>query len=191
MDKPDERELAQLRDALRQRAAVLRIDPRVHVRFDESDLVQETFLKAENAWKNGQTPAERLAWLFTIQDNILIDKHREHFAQKRDVRKEVDVMRPVEQALMESTWEFVAAAEAHVPSPSEEAARREELTIRDELLKQLPEEYRRVAELRGKGLTLAEISEALGMSRGKVGGLMARAMKKLASLRKGEKEEPP
>lgn len=191
MDKPDERELAELRDALRRRAAVLRIDRRVHVRFDESDLVRETLLKADASWKSAQSPAERLAWLFTIQDNILIDKHREHFAQKRDVRKEVDALRPVEQALVESTWEFVAAVDARVLSPSEDAARNEERAILDELLKQLPEDYRQVIQLRGEGLTVSAIAEELKMTRAQVAGMLVRAMKKLGSLRDQNRKDPP
>ena len=78
-------DLDQYRAALRRRAGTLRIDPRVQVRFDESDLVQETLMKAVQADQSpckGTSHDERIAWLFAIQENLLLDKYDEQFAQK-------------------------------------------------------------------------------------------------------------
>ena len=170
-------DLDQYRIALRQRAETLKIDPRVQVRFDESDLVQETLmkaLKADQAACTGSTHGERIAWLFAIQENLLRDKYDEQFAKKRDPRREVDVA-AMQRAFVDSTADFISQGQAAGPSPSEDAAQREEHEILAKLLAQLPEEYRKVLLLRQEGLTVTEIAGQLGVTDGVIAGRIARA----------------
>jgi DNA-directed RNA polymerase specialized sigma24 family protein len=84
-------DLERYRTYLRARARLLWLDRRVRLRFDESDLVQETLLRAAASDEpcRGQSDAERIAWLERIQDRVLIDKDREHHAEKRDVKREL------------------------------------------------------------------------------------------------------
>src|SRR4051812_26262153 len=86
------------------RAHRLRLDPRVRVVFSESDLAQETLLKAADAAEGprGTSDRQRLAWLERIQNNLLMDKYEEHFAQKRDVRRDRHLA-SFRQALEDST----------------------------------------------------------------------------------------
>jgi hypothetical protein len=99
-------------------------------------------LKADQSPCAGSTHGERIAWLFAIQENLLRDKYDEQFAKKRDPSREVDVV-AMQRAFVESTADFVAQGQAGGPSPSEDAAQREEHEILAKLLAQLPAEYRK------------------------------------------------
>src|SRR6516225_11830608 len=74
----------------------LQLDPRLKRRFDSSDLVQETLLKAHQAEQQfrGLTEGERVKWLRQILANTARDKIREAHADKRDAKLErsLDVM---------------------------------------------------------------------------------------------------
>src|SRR5260370_29991824 len=88
-------DLNRYRAYLRSGTRLLWLDRRVRVRFDESDLVQETLLRAAASAEpvRGKTDRERINWLERIQDRVLIDKDREHHADKRDVSREKDLAR--------------------------------------------------------------------------------------------------
>jgi RNA polymerase sigma-70 factor, ECF subfamily len=184
--------LDQYRALLRRRAQTLRIDPRVQVRFDESDLVQETLARALEPNRPpclGSTDGERIAWLFAVQERLLLDKYDEQFAQKRDPRREVD-KNALQRAFVDSTADFLPAAQDAGPSPSEDAAKREELQILADFLDQLTQEHREVLLMRQEGRTLDEIAQKLGVSVGSIAGRIARATKQLAHMsRKLRKEE--
>src|SRR3954471_16408674 len=116
--------LERCRNFLMTRARMIRLNPRIRVRFDESDLVQETLLKAADPATpacNGATEAERLAWLEQIQSNLYIDRYRAQHAGKRDVDREQQFRQELDQSTIH--WEgHVPAADS---SPSELAMKRE------------------------------------------------------------------
>jgi RNA polymerase sigma factor (sigma-70 family) len=172
------------RGILRKRSGTLQIDPRVLVRFDESDLVQETLMRAADPAHPpcaGVTDGERLAWLFAIQDRLLLDKYDEQFAQKRDPRREVRVA-SMQNALQDSTIEFVPPAESREQGPLEFAEVREELALLDRLLDQMAPEHREVLIARRDGLTISETASRLGVTPGVVTGRLVRATKQLVEL---------
>lgn len=175
--------LGRFREVLRRRAARLRCDPRVLVRFDESDLVQDALLRAAEAraGPTGETDEERLAWLSAILDNLLIDRHREHFAKKRDVRREqhLDALR---QALQESSAEVVGLLPDSSPSPSENAARGELEARVAAAIDQLPPRQRDVLLLRKEGRTFEEIARQLGITKGAAQGVYNQGLKRLREL---------
>lgn len=174
--------LERYREALRRRAETLRIDPRVQVGFDESDLVQETLTRALLAKESpcrGSADGERLAWLFTIQERLLLDRYDREYAGIRDVRRNA-----MQQALVDSTADFIVQSQAGGPSPSEDAAEREEQEIFAKLLEQLPPEHREPLLLRQEGLKVAEIAKRLGVTEGVVAGRIARATRRLAEMSK-------
>src|SRR5713101_4544648 len=68
----------------------MNLDPRMRRRFDSSDLVQETFVKAyanRDQFK-GQTEAEFVKWLQEILTHVVIDEIRKNRAKNRDVAAE-------------------------------------------------------------------------------------------------------
>jgi RNA polymerase sigma factor (sigma-70 family) len=122
-----------------------------------------------------------LAWLFEIQNNVLFDKYEQHFAQCRDAKREVAIPQ-LQQALVESTIDFLAAERSDVLGPADEAALREEQEILRRLLGELSDEHRQVLELRREGRTMAEIAEMLGVTLGVAAGRITQATKRLAEL---------
>ena len=183
-------DLDQYRAALRRRAGTLRIDPRVQVRFDESDLVQETLMKAVQADQSpckGTSHDERIAWLFAIQENLLLDKYDEQFAQKRDLRREVDVT-AMQRAFVDSTADFVSHGQAGSPAlvrtrPSEEKE------ILAKLLERLPSREREVLALEAGGFRDDLLTAGrLDVSDGVVAGRIARATKRLAEMSEAFRE---
>jgi RNA polymerase sigma-70 factor (subfamily 1) len=184
------------RKELRLRAGFLIRDPRLQGRFDESDLVQETLLKAIDPQTPpclGQTPEERVAWLLTIQNNLAIDRLRNHFAQRRDVRKELreQQLQALRRDLDESTAVWVSMFVAHSPTPSEQLVALEEQQSLRRAVEQLPDREAAVMRLRlNEGMTIAEIAERLQLTAGSVAGLIRRAEQRLTP-RKDAPEPAP
>jgi RNA polymerase sigma factor (sigma-70 family) len=184
-------DLNKYRAALRKRAEVLQIDGRVQVRFDESDLVQETLMRAADPGRapcEGETDGQRLAWLYVIQERVLWDKYDEQFAGKRDARREVDVA-AMRAALLESTADYTPNWPDNEPTPSDQVVQREELAILDGYLDELPLAYREVLLLRREGLTMAEIAERLGVTVGVAAGRITQATKHLMARTKKLRKE--
>jgi RNA polymerase sigma factor (sigma-70 family) len=173
-------------ERLRTRAQTLHIDARVQVVFDESDLAQATLMRAADPERppcTGATDGQRLAWLFQIQERLLLDKYDEQFADKRDVRRKVDLA-AIQAAVLESTADFPPIGEDKGPSPSEQAAGREELAILDRYFEQLSSADREVLTLRRQGLKIREIAERLGVSVAAAASRIAQASKRLMALSK-------
>jgi RNA polymerase sigma factor (sigma-70 family) len=174
-------DLQRYRTVLRQRANWLLRDPRVQVRFDESDLTNEALLKAVKA---EQVPAgldddrARLAWLAAIQDNVLIDLHRKQFAAKRDVRREQS-LQSLRQALQESSIDQMQFVADPSGSPGERAEWRELERLTDEAIDRLPAPQCEVLRLRKHGLTLEKIAKQLGLTAPAAAGYYYRGLKKL------------
>ena len=173
------------RHELRQRANWLLRDVRLQGRFDQSDLVQDTLVKAVDPQTppcHGQSREERLAWLIAIQNRLAIDRLREHFAQRRDVRKEVREQQIValRQHLDDSTALWVSLFVAHSATPSEQVAAQEEQWLLRQAIERLPEREAAVMRLRlNEGLSIAEIAGRLGLTPGSVAGLIRRAEQRL------------
>jgi len=182
-------DLERYRRHLRERASKLRRDPRVMVRFDESDLVQETLLHAAEAQEPdcGTNDRARIAWLEKIQDNLLIDKHREHFAKVRDVRRDQHEQ-SLRQALHESAIDQGAMLPDSSPPPDEKAARQELRDLADRAIDQLPEEQREVLRLRKQGWNFDEIAQKRGITKGAAYGHYRRALIRLRDQLRGPSE---
>ena len=141
-------------------------------RIDESDLVQQTFLRAFRQFQQfrGETPEEFAGWLLQIQERILLDAIRYHDAQRRATEKEV----PGSAALRQTPGQ--------ASSPSQRAIRGERKAQVEHAIEQLPEAQREAIRLRYLDCrTIAEIAEIQGRSEEAVAGLLKRG---LAGLRK-------
>lgn len=160
--------------------ARVQIDRRLNGKVDPSDVVQDTFLYAQQAFAmfRGTTEAEVMAWLRRILASRLKDLVRRFCAaQRRSVRLERRLDGELEQTSL--SVQRLAARES---SPSQKASRREQAALVADAVARLPAAYRDVLVLRHmEELTFAEIAGRMGRSEDSVKKLWVRA---LAALRR-------
>jgi RNA polymerase sigma-70 factor (ECF subfamily) len=135
-----------------------------HERADAEDLVQDTYLRAWQAWTNGNRPQQVEAWLATICLNLGRDRLR-----RASTRLEV-VGDPAQEPAAEV--DVAAAAIGRVERARVERA-----------LWTLPEEQRiAIALMDIVGFTAAEVATITGSPRGTVLARVHRGRKALARL---------
>jgi RNA polymerase sigma-70 factor (ECF subfamily) len=169
------------RDLLCVLARQIQMDPRLRRRFDASDLVQETLLKATQNLEqfHGGTEAELVKWLQGIMHNALADATRKARARKRDVAQE-EVLAVVVNDSSARLQNWLVAPDS---SPSQRAEREEQLLRLAAALAQLPEDQRDVVILRDSlGTPIRTIAEQLGRSQKAIAGLLVRGRRKLREL---------
>jgi RNA polymerase sigma-70 factor (ECF subfamily) len=169
------------RDLLCVLARQIQMDPRLRRRFDASDLVQETLLKATQNLQQfrGGTEAELVRWLQGILENALADAIRKARAQKRDVAQE-EVLAAVVSDSSARLQNWLVAPDS---SPSQRAQREEQLLRLAAALEKLPPDQRDVLLLRDSLDTpIRAIAEQLGRSEKAVAGLLLRGRRKLREL---------
>ncbi len=169
------------RPLLRLQVRQLQLDPRLQRRFDESDLVQETLLRAHRGLADfrGDNEAALLNWLEQILANVLTDAVRREHADKRDVALE----QSLDAALEQSSARLADYLAANGVSPAERVERQEQLLRLAGALERLPDDYRDVIihrELRGASLD--EIAARMGRTGKSVAGLLLRARRRLREL---------
>ena len=142
--------------------------PELRGKVSPSDLVQETFLKAQGNMGrfHGHTEDELLAWLRRILLNHLANERRRFgYEVALDSGGQVDAR----------------AAGGAAPSPSGQAIAREELSGLERALEKLPEHYRQVVQWRNwERLSFEEIGRRSGRSAEAARKLWARAVEQLA-----------
>jgi RNA polymerase sigma-70 factor (ECF subfamily) len=174
---PPNRALEDYRDYLHLLAR-LQLDPRLRGKIDPSDVVQQTLVKAHQHREQfrGQSAGEQAGWLRRILANTLVDAARKF-------GREVDLQRPLEQAVHESSARLEAWLAAEQSSPSEVALRQEELLRLAGALARLPEDQRTAVELHHlRDGSVAEIAAHMGRTEAAVAGLLRRGLKKLREL---------
>lgn len=182
----DERPLEGYRDYLRLLAR-LQLNPRLQVKVDASDIVQQTLLEAHRCRSQfrGQSEAERRAWLRAILANVLAATARHFSAGTRDLARERSLEAEVE--LSSSRLECLLTADQS--SPSERTAHGEDLLRLAHALACLPPDQRQVVELHHlNGMPLVEVAALMGRTRPAVAGLLFRGLKALRTLLQ-EREE--
>jgi RNA polymerase sigma-70 factor (ECF subfamily) len=184
----EERSLERYGDYLRLLAR-LQLSPRLQAKLDASDVVQQTLLQAHEgrAQFRGQSEAEWLAWLRAILANSLAAAVRRFSTEARDLGRE----RSLEGELDLSSSRLEGLLAADQSSPSERAARGEELLRLAHAVSQLPPDQRRVVELHHlKAQPVAEVARIMDRSRPAVVGLLFRGLKRLRELlrEQGESE---
>ena len=156
----------------------LQLDPRWQGKVDLSGVVQQTLFEAHRAWEQLRTwdEARQMAWLRRALAHNLTDEVRKLAASRRGVAPE----RSLDQALEESsarleTW----LADGH-SSPSERAARNEQLLALASALAQLSPDQRTAVELRYlHGCALEEVAGRMGRSKEAASKLLFRGLKRL------------
>ncbi len=173
------------RALLRVQVRKLQLSPTLAKRFDSSDLVQETLLRAHQHHDQfrGQTDAQLLAWLYEILRNVIHDEMAKAHAQKRDAALEQSL-----DAALASASDHLGKYLAVQASPAEWAERKEQLLRAAEAIDRLPEEQRDAVVLRDlEGLPLAEVAARLGRTEKSAAGLLRRGRE---ALRRTLTDEP-
>jgi RNA polymerase sigma-70 factor, ECF subfamily len=174
------RPLEEYRDYL-QLLARLQLGTRLRSKLDSSDIIQQTLLKAHEKRDQfqGQSEAERTAWLRQILAHTLADALRKFGAGARDVSLE----RSLQSALEDSSARLEGWLADDLSSPSQQAQRKEQALRLAEALVQLPEDQRLAVELHHlQGCTLAEVGARMQRGKRAVAGLLFRGLKRLRQL---------
>ncbi len=158
----------------------------LQAKVDASDVVQETFVEAQQAFPRflGRSEPELMQWLRLILARRIARVVRRYSTQQRDVRLE----RQLSHRLDESSHILGRVLQAEQTTPSEAMARRENAVLLANALEGLPEAYRDVLLLRHmEGLDFKTIAQRMGRTVDSVKKLWSRA---LGQLRR-KLSEPP
>jgi RNA polymerase sigma-70 factor (ECF subfamily) len=161
------------------------LDPELRAKGGASDLVQQTFLEAQRDFAHfrGDSSVELLAWLRHILLHNLgkFTRHYRH-TQKRGVGREVSLDAGTSSA------DLGGELSAGSASPSGEAMRHEQDEALQQALARLPDDYRRVIDLRYREeRSFEEIGRLMERSAEAARKLWARAVERLQH----ELKEPP
>lgn len=181
-DEPDDAALAV--EARRDPAAFDRLYRRYHPaivrycnrRLDDDDRAAEAAAQVfAKAWANldrfrGGGPVSFRAWLFAIANRTVTDEHRRRPSLPLDRAEDLP-----------------EANVTYLPGPAAERAERR--TALRSALARLPEEQRRIVELRLSGLDGVEIAAVLGRSHAAIKSSQFRAYARLRELLRGLREE--
>jgi RNA polymerase sigma-70 factor (ECF subfamily) len=161
--------------------ARMQLDPRLRVKLDPSDLVQQTLLEAHRDQDQfrGRTPEEQAVWLRRILAHNLANLQRDH----RRARRDIGLERSLEDSLGESSARLESWIAGEQSTPSQQAMRQEEVLRLAGALLRIPEDDARVVVLRHwHGWSLAEIAGHLGLSRFAVTRRLRRSLAELRGL---------
>lgn len=166
-------------DPLREQIAS-KIPPSVQAVVDADDVVQETFAEVirELGQFSPRTSQSFCAWLKRIAENRVQAAVRHRMAKKRGGdRKQVHGVIPPGADSMVDLIEVLSAG-SHTPSRS--AARHEAAAAVQQVIDDLPADYRQAVQLRLlEGRSLTETSGIMNRSPRAVQGLVDRAKKKM------------
>ena len=171
-------ELERYRPLLRVLAWQLHLDPRLQRRFDGSDLVQETMVRAVGALEQfrGGSEAELIRWLQEILHNAFRDLVRRERAGRRDAALEASL----EAVVAGSSACLDRCLAAGQSSPSQHLERHELLLRWAEAVERLPLDQRDVVLLRDlHQLPVKRVAELLGRTEKSVAGLLLRGRQEL------------
>jgi RNA polymerase sigma-70 factor (ECF subfamily) len=171
-------------DLQRSARALLR-PPSLQAKFDDDDLLQITFLKAEQKFArfHGATQQELLAWLQRILERVIKDLQTRFLSSaKRSVRREVPL----------DDQRFGLVLKPHLlsttPPPDAPVLAEESRAVIQEALRHLPEPYARVIELHSlEELPFEEVAAQFGRSAEATRQLHRRAMARLERILRGRR----
>jgi RNA polymerase sigma-70 factor (ECF subfamily) len=159
------------------------VSPALRGKLDQSDLIQEAFLRAQQRFDQFQGDSERelVAWLRTILARVLSNQAARIQTKGRDHRREVSL----EALLDQSHDELRHALAAPGSSPGEQESPREQAVRVAEALEKLSPDQREVIILRHLDhLSVAEIATRMGRSKHAVESVWTRAVERLNAILK-------
>jgi RNA polymerase sigma-70 factor (ECF subfamily) len=159
--------------------AKLQIGRRLQGKIDASDMVQDTFLKAQRDFAKfrGTTEREWVCWLRRILTLHFAQLIRRYYgSQRRDVRLERQILQQFDR----SSGAMELGLQDSQSSPSQKAAREEQAVRLADALQQLPPHYQEVIILSHiEGLKFPEVAQRMGRGVESVKHLWARALDRL------------
>lgn len=154
------------------------LDPRLRGKLDPSDVVQDALVQAVRAIDQyrGESDAELAGWLRQILIRTLANAVRAFGQDKRDAGREQALAAAVE----ETSVRLEAWLAADVTSPSQHAARNEDLVRLAAALERLPDAQREALTLHHlQRWTLDAVAAHMGRTPAAVAGLIKRALRQL------------
>jgi len=161
-----------------------RLDYRLSGRVSESDVIQETFVRAakriDSFLEKDDMPF--FVWLRLEISQKLHEIHRHHFgAEKRDVRKEIKLGQNNDSG--KTSMALAAHIVAQLTSPSRLIERAEQIAILERTLAEMNELDREVIALRHfEELSNIETAEILGIEPAAASKRYLRALKRLREI---------
>ncbi len=161
-----------------------RLDYRLGGRVSESDVIQETYVRAakriDSFLEKDDMPF--FVWLRLEVSQKLHEIHRHHFgAEKRDVRKEVNLRGNNDSG--KTSMALAAHIVAQLTSPSRLIQRAEQIAALEKTLAEMNELDREVIALRNfEELTNVETAKALGIEPAAASKRYLRALKRLREI---------
>jgi RNA polymerase sigma-70 factor (ECF subfamily) len=165
-----------------ERIVEFRLDPLLRGRVEAADVLQEAYI--EIARRQGGYTADPavsfFVWARQLTLQTLINIHRRHFREKRDPSLEVRLgRRPAHSTSDSIAWQLL---DRHT-TPSQAAARAEELALLRAALESMDEIDREVLALRHfEQLGNNEVAEILGISATAASNRYVRAIKRLGDI---------
>ena len=169
--------------------ADLQLNPRLKVKEDASDIVQQTMLEAHRDFAafRGKTEAELRAWLKTILTHNVLAVAKHYGRDKRAAGLEVSLQDELEQSSALLHRQLVADQ----TSPSMKLMKQESSEqLAEALLKLLDNERSAVVLKHFHNWSVAEIAQHLGRTEEAVAGLLRRGLKKLRDHLSEESDIP-
>jgi RNA polymerase sigma-70 factor (ECF subfamily) len=158
-----------------------KLSDQIRGRVDADEIVQSVFRRFFQSLRDGTCAVPRGAdlWslLFTIGLNRIRAEENFHRAQVRDVRRTESATTPAQ------TDELVRELEDWKPGPFVQV-------LVDDLLAQLPEQHRKVVQLRIENFEVSRIAEMLGRSKRSTERMLAEAREYLQSILDEEDKAP-
>lgn len=152
-------------------------------KVDASDVVQQTLLQAHRDRDDfrGENEAQFAAWLKQILRNRILDMNRHWHGQKRDVSRDADLARHIDDSF-QCVDDWLAASQT---SPSM-AAHGNDMTLKlSAAIEQLPEDLQNVIVMHHlQGMKLVEIAASIGCDETTVGRRLFRAVQALSKFMK-------
>jgi RNA polymerase sigma-70 factor, ECF subfamily len=143
-------------------------------REDAEDVTSQVFVKAAIWLDISQEPQKKLAWLYQVTRTLVSDYWRRYY-------NTLSATASLDEMGEDGACELVAEPEYLGGQPEDDLACEVERAGR--VLALLPENYRRVLELRFlRGYSLKDTAQELGITEGNVRVLQHRALHKAAAL---------
>jgi RNA polymerase sigma-70 factor (ECF subfamily) len=166
-----------------------RLDYRLNGRISDSDVIQDTFVRASQRLDSFLEKPEMpfFVWLRLEVQQQLVDIHRHHFgAEKRDIRKEVAIVKP---PAGQTSLAIAAHLVAQMTSVSKLFEKAEQIAMVEKSLDEMNELDREVIALRHfEELSNLETAEVLGIQPAAASKRYLRALKRLREIMERVKE---
>jgi RNA polymerase sigma-70 factor (subfamily 1) len=166
-----------------------RLDYRLSGRVSESDVIQETYVRAakriDSFLEKDDMPF--FVWLRLEVSQKLFEIHRHHFgAEKRDIRKEIKLGQSADTG--KTSMALAAHIVAQLTSPSRLVERAEQIAILEKTLSEMNELDREVIALRNfEELSNIETAEILNIEPAAASKRYLRALKRLREIMESTK----